>query len=176
MGEPRRQAHARPQRPRFAHAESDDLRARAGEGEEGEGEEGEGGDDSGKKKKKKERKKKEKAPKAEEVPTKPEKKLPKKRVRATFILCFSILAGIIILTVVMTKATNLMEARSAYENQDYQTTYEDLYGLELKEEDKEILNIDSGFLTLTVIGKCNLNHFNGNTYSQILMEDFEITR
>ncbi len=114
--------------------------AEGGEGEEGEGEEGEGGDDSGKKKKKKERKKKEKAPKAEEVPTKPEKKLPKKRVRATFILCFSILAGIIILTVVMTKATNLMEARSAYENQDYQTTYEDLYGLELKEEDKEIFN------------------------------------
>ncbi len=114
--------------------------AEGGEGEEGEGEEGEGGDDSGKKKKKKERKKKEKAPKAEEVPTKPEKKLPKKRVRATFILCFSILAGIIILTIIMTKATNLMEASSAYENQDYQTTYEDLYGLELKEEDQEIFN------------------------------------
>lgn len=113
----------------------------AGEGEEGaeEGgaEDGEEGEDSGKKKKKV-KKKKEKAPKAEEVPSKPEKKLPKKRVRATFLLCFSIMAGIIILSIVMTKHNNLTEARYAYDRQDYQTTYEDLYGLELKEEDEEI--------------------------------------
>lgn len=109
-----------------------------GEGaEEGGAEEGEEGEDTGKKKKKV-KKKKEKAPKAEEVPSKPEKKLPKKRVRATFILCFSIMAGIIILSVVMTKHNNLSEARYAYDRQDYQTTYEDLYGLELKEEDEEI--------------------------------------
>ncbi len=108
-----------------------------GEGEEG-GEEGEEGEEGGKKKKKKERKKKEKAPKAEEVPTKPEKKLPKKRVRATFILCLSILAGIVIITLVFTKVHNLQEARDAYENQDYQTTYEDLYGLELKGDDADI--------------------------------------
>ena len=107
------------------------------EGEGAEGGEGEEGEGSGKKKKK-ERKKKEKAPKAEEVPGKPEKRLPKKRVRATFILCFSIMAGIIILTVVMTKLTNLEEARHAYENQDYQTAYEDLYGLELKGDDADI--------------------------------------
>ena len=109
-----------------------------GEGEESSGEEGEEGEDSGKKKKKKERKKKEKAPKAEEVPSKPEKKLPKKRVRATFILCLSILAGIVIITLVFTKVHNLQEARDAYEKQDYQTTYEDLYGLELKGDDADI--------------------------------------
>ncbi len=112
-----------------------DAPAEGEEAAEGEGEEGEEG---GKKKKKKERKKKEKAPKAEEVPSKPEKKLPKKRVRATFILCFSILAGIIIITLVFTKAHNLKEARDAFEKQDYQTTYEDLYGLELKGEDADM--------------------------------------
>ncbi len=110
-----------------------------GEGEEGEGAEGEEGEgEGGKKKKKKERKKKEKAPKAEEVPAKPEKKLPKKRVRATFILCLSILAGIVIITLVFTKVHNLEEAREAYDKQDYQTTYEDLYGLKLKDDDEEI--------------------------------------
>ncbi len=110
------------------------------EGEEGEssGEEEEEGEDTGKKKKKKEKKKKEKASKAEEVPSRPEKKLPKKRVRATFILCFSIMAGIIILTIVLTNTLNLKEARYAYDIQDYQTAYDDLYGLELEGEDKEI--------------------------------------
>jgi hypothetical protein len=111
------------------------------EGGESEGdEEGEEGEEGGKKKKKKERKKKEKAPKAEEVPSKPEKKLPKKRVRATFILCLSILAGIIILSIVVTNKANLTEARYAFDTQDYQTTYEDLYGLELKGEDQDIFN------------------------------------
>ncbi len=113
-----------------------------------EGDEGaeEGGEDDeeieipDKKKKKKERKKKEKAPKAEEVPSRPEKKLPKKRVRATFILCLSILAGIIILTIVVTNLSNLSEARYAYDTKDYQTAYEDLYGLELDEDDQEIFN------------------------------------
>lgn len=107
-----------------------------GEEDESSDEEGEEGEAAGKKKKKK--KKKEKAPKAEEIPARPEKKLPKKRVRATFILCFSIMAGIIILTIVLTNALNLKEARYAYDRQDYQTTYDDLYGLELEGEDKDI--------------------------------------
>ena len=46
----------------------------------------------------------------------------------------------------------------------------------VKEEDKILLNPNGGTLTLTAIGKCNLNHYNGNVTPQILLEDFEITK
>jgi len=32
----------------------------------------------------------------------------------------------------------------------------------MKDEEKESLNPQGGTLTLTVIGKCSLNHYNGN--------------
>jgi len=32
----------------------------------------------------------------------------------------------------------------------------------IKEEDKVLLNPNGGTLTLTAIGKCSLNHYNGN--------------
>ena len=44
----------------------------------------------------------------------------------------------------------------------------------VKDEDKELLNAQGGTLTLTAIGKCTLNHFNGNVIPQIMLEDFEI--
>lgn len=46
----------------------------------------------------------------------------------------------------------------------------------ISDEDKLILDPQNGSLTITAIGKCALNHFNGNTYPQILLEDFEINR
>lgn len=46
----------------------------------------------------------------------------------------------------------------------------------VKEEDKILLDPNGGTLTLTAIGKCNLNHYNGNVTPQILLEDFEITK
>lgn len=46
----------------------------------------------------------------------------------------------------------------------------------IKEEDKELLDPKGGTLTLTAIGKCALNHYNGNVTPQILLEDFEITK
>ena len=46
----------------------------------------------------------------------------------------------------------------------------------IKEEDKELLNPKGGTLTLTAIGKCALNHYNGNVTPQILLEDFEIVK
>ena len=46
----------------------------------------------------------------------------------------------------------------------------------IKEEDKELLDPKGGTLTLTAIGKCVLNHYNGNVTPQILLEDFEITK
>ena len=44
----------------------------------------------------------------------------------------------------------------------------------MKDEEKELLNAQEGTLTLTAIGKCTLNHYNGNVTPQIMLEDFEI--
>ncbi len=46
----------------------------------------------------------------------------------------------------------------------------------IKEDDKILLDPNGGTLTLTAIGKCSLNHYNGNVTPQILLEDFEITK
>ena len=46
----------------------------------------------------------------------------------------------------------------------------------LKDEDKYILDPDGGVLYITVIGKCELNHYMGNATPQIMLEDFEISR
>ena len=98
---------------------------------------GEGDEGKGKKKKKpkKERKPKEKK---EEIPEKPSKKLPKKRVRNTFILCLSILAAIIVLAIFLNDHLTKKEARFAFDNADYETAYSDLYGMDLSDSDKEI--------------------------------------
>lgn len=45
----------------------------------------------------------------------------------------------------------------------------------IKDEEKELLNPNGGILTITAIGKCALNHFNGNITPQLILEDFEIT-
>ena len=44
----------------------------------------------------------------------------------------------------------------------------------LKDEQKALLDPQDGILTLTAIGKCSLNHYNGNVTPQIMLEDFEI--
>lgn len=99
------------------------------------------GGDSGKGKKKKPKKeKKAKKPKEETDNSKPSKKLPKKRVRNTFILCFSILAAIILLSIFLGEYITKKNARFAFDNQEYETTYADLYGMELSKEDEEIFN------------------------------------
>ena len=46
----------------------------------------------------------------------------------------------------------------------------------IKEEDKFALEPNGGVLYITAIGKCELNHYMGNTTPQIILEDFEITR
>ena len=105
-----------------------------------EGEEGEEGEAAEPKKKKKP--KKEKKPKVEKVDEyqKPEKRLPRKKVRATFALCFTLLIAILLAVFGLDKINTLRDARWAFDNQDYQTAYEDLYGVEVKGEDAEIFN------------------------------------
>lgn len=46
----------------------------------------------------------------------------------------------------------------------------------IKEEDKMLLDPGEGTLELVAIGKCALNHYNGNVTPQILLEDFEIIK
>ena len=46
----------------------------------------------------------------------------------------------------------------------------------MKDEDKLLLDPQGGTLTITAVGKCALNHYNGNITPQILLEDFEITK
>lgn len=89
------------------------------------------------KKPKKKREKKEKPRKVEEI-TKPEKKLPKKRVMSTFALCFSILAAILILQNVVFKSDNLKEAKYAFDNGDYATCFANLETVERDEEEEDL--------------------------------------
>ncbi len=100
------------------------------------------------KKGKKEKKAKKVKDAAAAVPEKPAKKLPKKRVIAVFALCFSILAAILIMTAVISGLSNLKDARWAFDNADYQTCYEDLYGIELGEEDKQIYDKSTVILSM----------------------------
>lgn len=94
-----------------------------------------GGNKGKKKKPKKEKKPKEKK---EEVPEKTAKKLPKKRVRNTFILCLSILAAVILLSFFATDTISKKNARYAFDNQEYDVAYEELYGMKLNEADNAI--------------------------------------
>lgn len=100
------------------------------------------------KKGKKEKKAKKVKDASAAVPEKPAKKLPKKRVIAVFALCFSILAAILIMTAVISGLSNLKDARWAFDNADYQTCYEDLYGIELGEEDKQIYDKSTVILSM----------------------------
>ncbi len=89
------------------------------------------------KKPKKKREKKEK-PRKVEVITKPEKKLPRKRVLSTLALCFSILAAVLILQNVVFKTDNLKEAKYAFDNGDYATCFANLEAVERTEEEEEL--------------------------------------
>lgn len=97
---------------------------------------------------KKKKEKKPKKEKAQEEDQRPVKKLPKKRVRNTFILCLSILAGIILLVFLMNDFLNRKEAREAFNEKDYETAYADLYGMDLKDKDAEIYNKSATIMIL----------------------------
>jgi len=100
----------------------------------------EGGEDDGKKKKKEKKPKKPKKSKEvkEKEPERPQKKLPKKRVRRVMFLAFSILAAILVGVFGGTKLATMQDARWAFDNQDYETVYEDLYGMKLKGSDADM--------------------------------------
>jgi len=109
----------------------------------GDGEAEETGKDSKDKKLKKVKKAKKKLekkdkPRKVEVITKPEKKLPRKRVLSTLVLCFSILAAILILQNVVTKSDNIKNAQFAYDSGDYATCFANLAIVERDEEEEAL--------------------------------------
>lgn len=109
-------------------------------GENADEEEGKSSDNQKGKKAKKPKKKREKKekPRKVEVITKPEKKLPRKRVLATLALCFSILVAVLILQNVVFKTDNLKEARYAFDNGDYATCFANLGAVERTEEEEDL--------------------------------------
>ncbi len=120
-------------------------------GKKGDAEEADSKDGKGKKAKpKKEKKKREKKEKKEKpvVISKPEKKLPKKRVLSVFGLCFSVLAAILILQGVVSKSDNLKEAKYAFDTADYETCFANLSGLERTEEEEALYQ--KSFIILSV--------------------------
>ena len=77
-------------------------------------------------------------PRKVEIITKPEKKLPKKRVLSVFVLCFSILAAVLILQNVVSESDNWEEAKYAYEYGDYTTCYTNLESIERNHEEEAL--------------------------------------
>ena len=111
-------------------------------------EETEESDDQVKGKNKKQKKEKKDRKQKTHVQTKPEKKLPKKRVISTFALCFTILALILIMSFVLEEHNNIKDASWAFDNEDYETCYENLYGLNLNEENQSMYNKSETILVL----------------------------
>lgn len=112
-------------------------------------EETEDSDDQVKGKKNKKQKKEKKDRKLKTpIQTRPEKKLPKKRVISTFALCFTILALILIMSFVLEEQNNVKDAGWAFDNEDYETCYENLYGLNLNEENQSMYNKSETILVL----------------------------
>ena len=95
-----------------------------------------------KKAKKAKKPKKEKKPKVKTVDEneKPAKKVPKKRVISIFAFCLSVAALILVLIYGVTTLTNLHSARLAFDNQEYETTYVNLFGEDLGKDDREIFD------------------------------------
>ncbi len=89
----------------------------------------------GGKPKKAKKEKKVKEPVVEE----PGKKLPKKMIIRIFILCFSLLAVLILVTVLLPHLMQMSSARKAFYKGDYEEAYQGLAGQELNESDQILL-------------------------------------
>ena len=87
-----------------------------------------------KKQKKPKKEKKEKAPKM--VDDTPTPKLSQKKVSATFLFAFTVMAAILVCCLFIPELFELKEARNAYYEGDYETCYRSLYGKKLSESDQ----------------------------------------
>ncbi len=103
------------------------------------------------------RKKAEKAEIAAEI-KRTEKKLPKKKVIVWVLLCGSVAAGILLVNSVGMNRLNLIQARNAYDEKDFQTAYELLNGRELNEEDTVLYEQSSVILHIQHVEEVYENH------------------
>ena len=86
--------------------------------------------------------KKPKKPKKEKEPVveEPGKKLPKKMIIRIFVLCFSLLAVLILVTVLLPHIMQMSHARKAFYQGKYEEAYQGLVGKDLNESDQILLN------------------------------------
>jgi len=113
---------------------------------------GKEGKESGKKKKKEKKPKKEKTPE-EEAARAAEKEatrraLPLKKVLPVVLICLSIGAAIIIITNVTVDYSAKQEAAAAYNNGDYQTCYQNLFGKKLNESEQVMFGKSESILRI----------------------------
>ena len=103
-------------------------------------------EDSSKKKKKEKKKKDKKNRKVKEKPEsqeteksdKPEKKLPIKMVVRIFVLCFSVMALLLIVANILPQVVTMREARNAFYQQKYDVAFENMTGKTLSKKDQRI--------------------------------------
>jgi hypothetical protein len=112
-----------------ADAGADDAQDEASETDDGEGK-------SGKKPKKEKKAKKEKNSEGEDGKAKKEKKLSTRRVMLIVLTCASILVVIVLITEFTGDYSVKREGRQAFNEGDYQTCYQNLYGKNLNESEK----------------------------------------
>ena len=114
-----------------------------------EGEEGleEDIEEGGKKKKKKEKKKKEKPPK-EKIKEKPVKVLSRKNLMLLVAACATLIAGILVLSIFLPEFADKKNARRAFYEGNYETTYKLLYDKKLNSSDSIIFNRVKTVLTI----------------------------
>lgn len=99
----------------------------------------------------------EKAQKAEKE-RRAAKKLPKKKVIVWVLFCASLGVGILLLNSIGMSTIQLTEARSAFEEKDFETAYRLLNGRELAEEDQLLFRQSSAVLHLEHAVEAYTNH------------------
>ena len=133
------------------------------QGEEGEEEE----EGQSKKKPKKEKKKKEKPVKVV-VPQKKEPPLPKKPVILIFLMAGSILALVLISHNFISYQSDIGKADNSFINRNYAEAFEDMLGMEVKDEDKELYGRIRIMTKLDVKYKMYLAHIQAQKYDEAL--------
>ena len=139
-----------------------------GSEEEQEGEEGK--ESQSNKKRKKEKKKKEKkvkTPKEKEILPK-EPPLPKKPVILIMLMAASILALVLISNRVIDYQSTISKADSSFINRNYEQAYENIIGVNVKEEDKQLYDRIRVMMKLEAKYNMYLSHIEQNEYDEAL--------
>lgn len=138
-------------------------------GEEGQEDQEEKEDKSGKKgkKEKKRKEKKAKPPKEKEMLPK-EPPLPKKPVILIMLMAASILALVLLSHSVIDYQSSISKADSSFINRNYEDAYENILGVNVKEDDKQLYNRIRVMMKLEAKYKMYLSHIEQNKYDEAL--------